>query len=411
MCSIDRAAAEFCVSQSASASATFGTAGDLRRDLGRYGGAFGKRVGICPNHAQLGSRFKARREIEAPSAFSGRPAGAPICPMARQRHLDASWHLAPIAIKWAGENPRGHAMPSPLPAVSLVAVPSRRRRTIELAQEIERRGFAGIWAPSIYGNMSLCEAVAWNTTHIKFGTAIAPIYQRSVLDFAQSAAFLHEVSGGRFHLGIGIAHAPSYVRLGVTPGKPLSDTRNFVDKLRAERDLGAMPPVILAALRARMVALAGEIGQGVVFANAARSHMAASLAALPEEKRTATDFFIGNMLPTCITDDIDAAKAVLRRALTSYAFRPNYRNYWKEAGYVEEMADIERAIDAGRNDDVPNYLTDRWLADCTLFGPAHKIRDGMEAWRDAGVHTPIIVPSSAAGGQLKAFEEIFATFV
>ena len=113
-------------------------------------------------------------------------------------------------------------------------------------------------------------------------------------------------------------------------------------------------------------------------------------------KRTAADFFIGNMLPTCITDDVDAAKAVLRRALTSYAFRPNYRNYWKEAGYVEEMAAIERAIDEGRNDDVPTYLTDRWLADCTLFGPPNKIRDGIEAWREAGVHTPIIVPSSAA---------------
>jgi len=301
-------------------------------------------------------------------------------------------------------------MPSPMPAVSLVAVPSRRRRTIELAQEIETRGFAGIWAPSMFGNMSLCEALAWNTRHIKFGTAIAPIYQRSVLDFAQSAAFLNEVSGGRFHLGIGIAHAPSYVRLGVTPGKPLADTRSFVARLHAEKDLGALPPVILAALRTRMVALAGEIGQGVVFANAARSHMATSLAALPADKRDDPGFFIGNMLPTCIADDIDAARAVCRRALTSYAFRPNYRNYWKEAGYVDEMAAIERAIDEGRNDDVPRYLTDRWLADCAVFGPANKVREGIEAWRDAGVHTPVIVPSSAAGNQLKAFEEIFATF-
>jgi hypothetical protein len=38
------------------------------------------------------------------------------------------------------------------------------------------------------------------------------------------------------------------------------------------------------------------------------------------------------------------------------------------------------------------------------------VREGVEAWIDAGVRTPIIVPSSAAGNQLKAFEEIFATF-
>jgi len=310
-------------------------------------------------------------------------------------------------------------MPRIFPSRSLIGdsveatssiVPSRRRRTVELAQEIERRGFAGIWCPSMFGNMSLCEALAWNTTHIKFGTAIAPIYQRSVLDFAQSAAFLHEVSGGRFHLGIGIAHAPSYVRLGVTPGKPLSDTRAFVAKLRAEKDLGAMPPVILAALRRRMVALAGEIGQGVVFANAARSHMADSLAALPAEKRTAGDFFIGNMLPTCIADDVVAAKAVLRRALTGYAFRPNYRNYWREAGYVEEMAAIETAIAEGRQAGIPGLMSDKFLADATLFGPAAQVRDGIDAWRDAGVTTPVIVPSSASGNQLKAVEELFAAF-
>jgi hypothetical protein len=59
---------------------------------------------------------------------------------------------------------------------------------------------------------------------------------------------------------------------------------------------------------------------------------------------------------------------------------------------------------------VPKYLTDRWLADNTLFGPAAKVRDGVGAWRDAGVHTPILVPSSANGNQNKAIEEIFAAF-
>ena len=117
------------------------------------------------------------------------------------------------------------------------------------------------------------------------------------------------------------------------------------------------------------------------------------------------------MLPTCISDDVEAAKAVCRKNLIHYAFLPNYRNYWKEAGYVEEMTEIERAIAEGRRDDVPSYLTDRWLADDSLFGPAAKVREGVEAWREAGVRTPVIVPSSASGNQLKAMEEIFATFV
>ena len=298
----------------------------------------------------------------------------------------------------------------PHPAIALIAVPGRRRRTIELAQEIERRGFAGIFSPSPFGNMSLCEALAWNTQHMPFGTAIAPIYARTVGDFAQSAAFMHEVSGGRFRLGIGVAHGPSHVRMGVTPGKPLGDTRDFVARFRAQEGLGALPPIIIAALRQKMVALAGEIAEGVVFANASLSHMRASLAALPAAKRDDPAFFIGNMIPVCISDDVEAAKAVNRRTLTNYAFLPNYRNYWKEAGYVEEMTAIEQAIAAGRRDDVTKFFSDKWLADNTLFGSAHKVRAGIEAWQDAGVRTPIIVPSSAAGNQLRALEEVFAAY-
>ncbi len=300
-------------------------------------------------------------------------------------------------------------MPS-LPAISLVAVPGRRRLTIELAQEIERRGFSGIFSPSMFGNMSLCEALAWNTHSIPFGTAIAPIYARTIGDFAQSAAFMQEISGGRFQMGIGVAHGPSHVRMGVTPGKPLGDTRNFVEKFRAQEGLGTLPPIVIAALRKKMVALAGEISEGVVFANASLSHMTESLSALPAAKRSDPNFFIGNMLPTCISDDIETAKAVNRRSLTHYAFLPNYRNYWKEAGYGEEMVAIERAIAENRPDDVTKYFTDKWLADNTLFGPAGKVREGFEAWQAAGVRTPVIVPSSAAGNQLKALEEIFAAF-
>ena len=301
-------------------------------------------------------------------------------------------------------------MPQTLPAICIIATPNRRRAAVQVAQEAERRGFAGIYVPSPFGNMSFCEALAWNTTRIQFGTAIAPIYQRTLEDFAQSAAFMHEISGGRFRLGIGIAHGPSYVRMGVTPGKPLGDTRNFIEKYRSYDKLGGMPPVVVATLRQKMIQLAGELGQGLIFANASLKHTPNSLSVLPEAQRTGKEFFIGNMIPTCISDDIEAAKAVNRRTLNSYAFLPNYRNYWKEAGYREEMEAIELCIAEKRNDDIPKYLHDRWLADCTLFGPASKVRDGVEAWRAAGVHTPVIVASSAAGNQMKALEEVFSTF-
>lgn len=300
-------------------------------------------------------------------------------------------------------------MTDALPAVSLAAVPGRRAATLELAREIERRGFAGIYCPSLGSNMALCNALATVTNEITFGTAIAPLYARTSIDFAQSAAFIHEVSGGRFRFGIGVSHGPTLERLGVTPGKPLSDVRRFVEEFQAVERVGDKPPVILATLRRKMIQLAAEIADGMIFANGARSHMQDSLSVLPADKR-GDGFLIADMIPTCISDDVQAAMAVNRRTLTSYARLPNYRNYWKEAGYVEEMEAIERAIAAGDNDRVPELLSDKWLADTTLFGSVSQVRDGVAAWREAGITTPILVPSSAAGNQIKAFEELFAAF-
>ena len=297
-----------------------------------------------------------------------------------------------------------------LPALSLVAVPGRRQATLELAREIERRGFAGLYVPSIFGNMAQCTALALATSRIKIATAIAPIYARTAEDFAHGAAYIHEVSGGRFAFGIGVAHGPSHIRMGVTPGKPLGDIRAFVAKMHSYDGIGALPPIILAALRKRMVALAGEIAEGLIFANASRSHMRESLSVLSAAKRADPDFLVANMIPTCIADDVEAAKSVNRRTLTRYTMLPNYRNYWKEAGYVDEMNAIERAAAEGRQSDIPSLMSDQWLADATLFGSAAAVRDGIEAWREAGVTTPVIVPSSASGNQLKAIEELFATF-
>jgi alkanesulfonate monooxygenase SsuD/methylene tetrahydromethanopterin reductase-like flavin-dependent oxidoreductase (luciferase family) len=301
-------------------------------------------------------------------------------------------------------------MPQTRPAVSLVAVPGRRRATLELAGEIERRGFAAIFAPSLFANMSLCEALCHVTQAIPFASSIAPIYARTVGDFAQAAAFMHEVSRGRFRLGIGVSHAPTQARMGASVGKPLGDVRNFIANLRAHSGIGDLPPIILATLRKQMVALAGEIGDGLVFANGARSHMSASLAVLPQDKRRDGAFLLANMIPTCINEDIEAAKATNRKTLIPYALLSNYRNYWKEAGYVEEMQAIDKAIAEKRFADIPKYLSDAWLADCTLFGTPKRVREELEGWREAGIATPIVVPSSAAGNQLKAFEELFAAF-
>ena len=298
----------------------------------------------------------------------------------------------------------------PLPALALAAVPGRRQKTLDLAQEIERRGYAGIYCASFGDGVGLSHSLAHVTERIPFGTSIANIYTRHVNDYAQTVSMIHELSGGRFRFGIGVSHEAMNRRLGIQGGKPLSEIREFVEGLRGAKRVGDLPPIVMAGLRSKMVALSAEIADGVVYANVSRRHTPKSLSVIPKARRASDDFFVGNMIPTCISDDLEAAAAINRRTLLMYVNLPNYRNYWKEAGYVEEMEAIEAAIEAGESDRLPSLMTDEWLSDCTLYGPASRVLEGLESWYATGLKTPILVPSSASGGQFQAFEELFALF-
>ena len=119
-----------------------------------------------------------------------------------------------------------------MPAVSLAAVPGRRAQTIELAAEIEQRGFSGLYCPSFGDAMGLCLSIAHATNTIEFGTSIQPIYLQHPVALATSASYLHEMAEGRFRLGVGVTHGPVIKRLGVETGKPLSDMREYVSTMR-----------------------------------------------------------------------------------------------------------------------------------------------------------------------------------
>ncbi len=291
------------------------------------------------------------------------------------------------------------------PALSVVASPTRRRQILDLATEAERRGFPALACPTLGGALGLCVSLAHVTSTMRFYTAIQGIYGNSVSEIGNLASHVHEVSGGRFALGLGVSHESMVRRLGVPMGPPLSDMREFVSALRAnEKYSGELPPLYVAALRNRMLDLAREIGDGALWANASLRHTR-------EQRNRVTDpaFYLANMIPTVISDDRSAAAAINRRTMSVYVRLPNYRNYWKAAGYVEEMEAVEALLAEGRRDDVTRAMSDRWLADCTLFGTADEVRDGFAAWRSIGVE-PIAVMSSTSGGQVKAIGELFDVY-
>jgi alkanesulfonate monooxygenase SsuD/methylene tetrahydromethanopterin reductase-like flavin-dependent oxidoreductase (luciferase family) len=283
-------------------------------------------------------------------------------------------------------------MDDQLPALSVIGVPTKRATILELAAEADRRGFAGLASPGVHGNLALCGSLAHVTSRIPFWTSIQPIYHSHPAEVAITAGHLAEVSGGRFRLGLGVSHAPAMDRLGLATGKPLA---------------GPLPPIWLATLRDKMLALAVEVADGAIWANASFSHMATQVANVPEEARAT--FALANMAPTVIDADKDAARAIHRRTLTGYVTLPNYRNYWKAAGYEDEMAAIEDAIAAGDRDKLPALMTDAWVDDVTISGSAGEVRERLAAWWALGV-TPIAVMSSTTGGQAHAIGQLFELY-
>lgn len=298
------------------------------------------------------------------------------------------------------------------PAISLVATANKRTAVLDLAQQAETLGFSGIACPSLGAAMAFCVSLAHATKTIKFWTSIQPIYYSHAIEMANTAAHIHEISGGRFGLGIGVSHGPVVQRLGVATGKPLSDIANYVQAMRAnERFSGQLPQIFLATLRDKMLALSTEVSQGAIWANASLRDVSRQVASIPEALRG--QFFMSNMVPTVVSEDLDAAFAIHRKTLTGYVSLPNYRNYWRVAGYDKEMDNIESIIANTPKESLAEQLqqamTDEWLRDCTISGNASQVREQFAAWANAGV-LPIAVMSSTSGGQAKAVAELFAAF-
>lgn len=294
----------------------------------------------------------------------------------------------------------------------MVAPAKKRHAILELARRAEELKFAGIACPSLGATMGLCVSLAHSTNEIKFWTSIQPIYYSHAIEMANTAAHIHEVSNGRFALGLGVSHGPVIDRLGATTATPLADIKNYLATMKAqERFSGDLPPIYLAALRNKMMHLASEISNGAIWANASRKSIAAQIALLPDSKRN--NMFLANMIPTVISDDVEAARAIHRKTLVGYVTLPNYRNYWRACGYGEQIDAFEKILSESakesRNTEIISAMDNEWLDDCTISGDVDTVRERLYGWSQIGV-LPIAVMSSTSGGQAQAISQLFDAF-
>ncbi|MEV0148981.1 MULTISPECIES: TIGR03564 family F420-dependent LLM class oxidoreductase [unclassified Nonomuraea] len=211
-------------------------------------------------------------------------------------------------------------------------------------------GFASAWLSHIFGLDALTAlAVAGaRTPGIELGTAVVPTYPRHPAALAQQAMTANAALGGRLVLGIGLSHQVVIENMfGYSFERPARHMAEYLDILlpavrgehvRAEGETlkadirlstpGAGLPVLIAALAPRMLKLAGSRADGTVLwmtgPKTVTEHVVPAITAAAEEAGRSRPRVVC-MLPVCVTDDADAARARADEVFATYGQLPSYR--------------------------------------------------------------------------------------
>jgi probable F420-dependent oxidoreductase len=321
-------------------------------------------------------------------------------------------------------------------AISLPAPGLDARACIELARRAEREwGYDAIWLAETNGpdSFALAGALATATERATIGTAIVPVYNRTPAVLAMSAATVQQLSGGRFVLGLGSSsHAIVEDWNGIPFERPLAHVRDAVaivrDALAGRKTdhagealrskgfrLGNVPatpvPIYLAALRERMLRLAGGIGEGLVVnlfpVTALPQILAAYRAGAAEAGRDASRDEVVCRFQVLVSDDLPFARNVVRMAFGGYAAAPVYNRFFAWCGFEREARAVAEAFARRDRAGVAAAMSDDMVDRIAILGPAERCRERIAAFVAAGVTTPVISPLAI---DRHAVEAIFAAF-
>ena len=223
-----------------------------------------------------------------------------------------------------------------------------------LREELQRAaddGFASAWMSNIFGVDALTAlAVAGNgVPGIEVGTAVVPTYPRHPAALAQQARTVAAAVDGRLVLGIGLSHKIVIEDMfGSDFGRPILHMREYLavllpllDKqpvsfsgatVRANIGLTTPSPgrvpVVVAALGAQMLRLAGEQTDGTILwmtgPATVRDHIVPVITAAAENAGRPSPRVVC-ILPVCVTDDPDRARERAARVFAIYGDLPSYR--------------------------------------------------------------------------------------
>jgi probable F420-dependent oxidoreductase len=285
----------------------------------------------------------------------------------------------------------------PLPGISL----ADHEQHVKAA---EAAGYTDLWSGETAGPdgfTPLALSAAW-TERVRLGTGIVGVFQRGPALLAQEAAALASGSNGRFVLGIG----SSSDRIvegwnGIPFERPLSkvrETLDFLDKaLAGERTetgfkLEAPPaepvPVVLAALRGRMLELAMERAAGA-FTNflplGALPQVTAQLEGAPAGFELLCRFF-------CIPGEREQVEPLARFMFSSYITVPVYTAFYRWLGYGEQIEPMVAAWNRGDRQAAAAAAPWELIEEMFVFGDPEEMKERLGAFVAGGITLPVLTP-------------------
>ncbi len=271
----------------------------------------------------------------------------------------------------------------------------------------ESAGYTDLWSGETNGPdgfTPLALAAAW-TERVRLGTGVVGVMTRGRALLAQQTAAMQDASRGRFALGIG-ASSDRIVEgwNGVPFEKPLtkvSESLDFLNTVLAgERGAGGFkleaapepkPPLIVAALRGKMLALAVEKGDGA-FTNflplAGLPKVVEGIAGAGEGFELLCRFF-------CLPGEREAVEPLARFMFSSYITVPVYEKFFRWLGYGDQ---IDAMVDAWNGKDRQKAAAEApWelIEDTFIFGTPEQMRERLDAYVAGGITLPVITPITA----------------
>lgn len=277
-------------------------------------------------------------------------------------------------------------------------------QTGEYVKRAEAAGYTDLWSGETAGPdgfTPLALSAAW-TERMRLGTGIVGVFQRGPALLAQEAAALSDASEGRFVLGIGSSSDRIIEGWNQIPfEKPLSKVRETLEFLKValtgERTstrfkLETKPaheiPIVLAALRGKMLELAVEQADGA-FTNFlpldGLPQVTAPLADAPDDFELLCRFF-------CLPGTREEVEPVARYMFSTYITVPVYTEFYKWLGWGERIQPMLDAWSAGDRQKAAAEAPWEAIEQMFIFGSPEEMKERLEAFVAGGITVPILTP-------------------